>query len=487
MKKSLILVLGMLLVLGFTASAFATDVTIGGEIRVRGEFNTNTTDFDDNAGDNASWYDQRVRLSVKAEVTPNTMGFIELESGTGDINGLDGGSNVADSWTWGGSWLAGVGSASGATGNIGAGLGNRKASDLRIRQAWILHKGSGLLGFNSGIKIGHIVFTLGNGLFFDRRAYGDDAIILFVDPTDELHVGLVHIKLNENNIAVNDDMNDYSLIVAYKGDGFKVSGDLSYLDVQDMTTNLGLPAGAGPDSEGLHFWNFGLRGDTTVAGLNLHGDLELQTGKAKDNYVDPTTGAIGERKYKGYAWMVGGDYNISDITVGLETAFGSGDKVEYSTTFPNGSTGSKNESFVTSLDNWDPHYTFVYEHRAPSAVGGLGTGLANTWYIKGSASTKPISDLTASCDIYYLRASKAVALMAARNSNGVLKTSKDLGWEIDGSITYQIDKNLVYFVEGGYLFAGSAYDYPDPANPVNGNNKSADNAYAVRHGLTLTF
>ena len=40
--------------------------------------------------DHNSKYDQRVRLSVKATVSPNTFGFIELESG-----------DSGDTYTWG--------------------------------------------------------------------------------------------------------------------------------------------------------------------------------------------------------------------------------------------------------------------------------------------------------------------------------------------------------------------------------------------------
>ena len=76
--------------------------------------------------------------------------------------------------------------------------------------------------------------------------------------------------------------------------------------------------------------------------------------------------------------------------------------------------------------------------------------------------------------------------MGATNSDGSEKRSKAIGTEVDATLTYQVDTNLVYFVEAGYMFAGSAYDYPTPAS-ADGNNTSADNPYGVRHGLSLEF
>ena len=98
MKKSLLIVLSMLLVMGFATTVFAvhaeipaetqsvvakgaTQITLGGSIRFRGETKVNTGDFLDDRADNFSGYDGRVRLSVDCQVSPNTMGRIQLESG----------------------------------------------------------------------------------------------------------------------------------------------------------------------------------------------------------------------------------------------------------------------------------------------------------------------------------------------------------------------------------------------------------------------
>jgi predicted porin len=51
----------------------------------------------------------------------------------------------------------------------------------------------------------------------------------------------------------------------------------------------------------------------------------------------------------------------------------------------------------------------------------------------------------------------------------------DIGFEIDGSMTYALAKNLKYWVEGGWLFADDYYGV------------GSDDAVALRHGIELTF
>lgn len=441
MKRYLVVLLGVIFVLGLAATSFAihaeipaetqavvakgkTQITIGGEIRARGEYKE--VDFnDDTPGD--SYYDSRVRLSVDAQVTPNTQGFIQVEAGNGDTK---------DNYTWG------VGN-NGATG--GYPVGNAKRGQFNLLQAWILYKGSGLLGVPAGVKVGHMPLALGNKLFFDHSKFGDDAIVFFVDPTKELHISLWTAKFREGAANASDDADAYVGLFTYKGQGFNLSGDVTYVDdkVVAMYPN------------DIHFWNFGLRGDTKIDPVTLRADVELQSGKK--------TGT--NEKYRGYAILLGADAKVSGVKVTAEFAYGSGD---------NDPNDNKIKSFVTSLGA-DPHFTYVYEYRTPNACGGTPTtgiqfgGLCNTWYIKLGASGDITKEISASLNAYLLRAAKTQA--------GV---DKDIGFELDPKIVYKIDKNLSYWVEGGYLFAGDFWKGNDP-------NKSVDDAYAIRHGIMLSF
>jgi len=457
-KRYLALVAGLIFVLGFTAVAFAihaeipsdtqavvakgtTQITLGGEIRARGEYKE--VDFDkDTPGD--SYYDSRVRLSVDAQVTPNTSGFVQVEAGSGPTD---------DNYKWG------------TAGNGAKGIynvGNAKQGSFNILQAWILHKGEGLLGVPAGVKVGHMPLALGNKLFFDHTKFGDDAIVFFVDPTKELHIGLLTAKFREGATNSADDANAYVGLFTYKGQGFNLSGDITYVDDQSTTVS-----GPRPNGSDIHFWNFGLRGDMKVDPVTIRADVELQTGK-----IVNTGGA--EPKFKGKAFLVGADMKVDPVTLTAEFAYGSGDK---------NLGGGDIKAFVTSLGA-DPHFTYVYEYRTGNAcaldVNKDGTvnprtegmqygGICNTMYVKLGASAQPVKDLTASLNLFWLRANQV--------PDG---WKKDIGIEIDPKVTYKIDKNLTYWIEGGYLMAGDFWKGGDA-------NAKVDDAYAVRHGIMLTF
>lgn len=461
MRKYLAIILGVVFVLGFAASAFAihaeipaetqavvtkgVQVTIGGDIRVRGEFQGNTSDFNDDAADHKTFYDERIRLYVDAQVTPNTKGFIMLEGTSGQ---------TATGYNWGGQ----AGDASGSAGFYRQ--GDTKRATLNILEAWILNTGSGLLGMPAGIKIGHMPLALGNKFFFDHTLFGDDAIVLFADPTKELHVALLTAKFREGDTALNDDANAYVLLANYRTKEWGVSGDVTYVDDQ---LGLGIQNAKLP----IHLWNFGLRGDVTFSGFTLRADGEFQTGK-----VD-----VADADFKGYAWNAGLDYAFSGIKLTAQYIYGSGPK-----------SGSKNvDWFVTSVSPYQ-RITYVYDYRTVTACPGLPAGatnggICNTQYVNLGVSAGLMKDLTGDLNFYWLRAAKNTSVQLAYadgsgNKPATLGNSKDIGTELDFKLSYKIDKNLNYWVEGGYLFAGGFYDTA---------NHNADDAWAVRHGIQLTF
>ena len=442
MKKYLTIMLSMLFVLGLVASSFAihaeipaetqavvakgtTQITLGGSLRFRGEYKHNTNDqIDGGTDDHIAYYDGRVRLHINAKISDTVRGFVQVEAGDG---------KTKDTWVWGGE--------SGAKGLYQQ--GDAKRGEFNLLQAWIMYNPGPI-----GIKVGHMPLALGNKLFFEHTKFGDDAIVLFAQPNPATHVALLTAKFREGNTGINDDANAYVLLARYKNSVFKIGGDVTYVDDQQPS----LAGFTGYDA--IHLWNIGLRGDINLNALVLRGDVELQTGK----FVVPGGNDL---DIKGYALLAGLDYKIANSTLTAEFAYGSGDDNAADDNF---------ETFITSLSGVQ-HYTYVYEYRTKSAVGATNTGLANTWYIKLGASTKVNRALSLKGAVYVLRAAEDVSL------NGGT-ADKDLGWEIDGKISYKLARNLEYYVEGGYFFTGDAYDYP---------GKEADNAYAIRHGIQLKF
>jgi Alginate export len=447
--------LGALFVLSFAASAFAihaeipsetqavvaasqTQITLGGELRVRGWYYDNiSSSLEPVKSDSAGWYDERVRLSLDAKVSPNVEGFVQLESNGGSAQGYPASTSTTDKYIW------------------GQGL-NTKPTDMSILQAWIMYSGSGLLGMPSGIKIGHMPLALGQMQFFDHTKFGDDAIVLFANPVKEMEVDLLTIKFaEENKLDNNDDIDGYVGIVTYKLDDKNTIG-VNY-------TYLNSPEG-GPFGPQFNPQDLSLTGSGNIAGLGWKFEGDLQFGKVTTDY-----------DAKGYAVLAGLNYAIDPINIRASFAYGSGNK-----------DNDDHKQFIV-FNGADQHYTLVYDYNlvtaGGSAAGGLGSGIANTTYYNLGIDVKPVKDLALSLDGYILRASKDTfspggALVA---DSGL---SKNVGWEVDGKLVYNIAKNLTYEADGGYMHAGSFYKDLSNDGFIGADVK---NPVVLMHKLTLSF
>jgi hypothetical protein len=294
----------------------------------------------------------------------------------------------------------------------------------------------------------------------------DEVNTYFVKLDERDTVDTVGTILHKGGTTQNDDTNAY--VVAYGTPIGKanLSADLTYIvghskQVYDKGTKL---------------FNLGVRANADLGAVRVKGDVEVQRGTDKTSAPDSFGNE--EVKYRGYAAMAGVEADLGAVTVRGNAAYGRGDKVD-----DTGDSGERNEGFQAFLSD-NQYYTFIYDYKVATAAGAKHTGINNTWYLNAGVTAKPTPDIKLSGDLYFLRATKAVAINGATDDDGTLDKSKKLGYEIDAKAEYQIDTNLVYFVEAGYLFAGAAYDV---ATSVPGDNENSDNAYAVRHGLLLKF
>lgn len=446
MRKSLIVLFSVMVVLAFAASAFAlhavksseytpglvkagkSQIELGGEIRIRGDYSKNVSDFDDDKHDTTQKYDQRVRLRTKANVTDMTMGVVELE--TTDNQG----TRNKNSYTWGCSTDSKC--ADSAT--------EKKRDALYIRQAYIAHQ----FGTIGGIKAGHMLLGLGNRLFFDHTNYGDDALLgyIAVGPGE---LSLIDIKLAERDNATldqNDDYEAYVVALEMPVGPANVSADVTYLRDRDKDTY----------DEGTHLVNIGIRADADLKVVKVKGDVEFQTGTAKEDAAGNNV------KHQAMAALLGVEANVGPATIRGGAAYGTGSDIDDDV--------DESRAFKTFLTD-NQYSTFIYDYSVKGASGAKNVGLTNTTYVNVGASVKPIADLKISADAYYLIASKKVL-------NGAGDETNKLGFEVDGKVEYQVASNLVYFMEAGILVAGDAYDSAD---------ENSDNPYRVRHGLLLQF
>lgn len=440
MKKYLAVFLAVLFILSFAVAAFAEDkpeITLGGELRARGWYLDNVnSSYLPVKTESQAWYDYRVRLNVAAKVTDNTSAFVQLETST-EKSGVLG--QTSDWYYWGT-------------------LNQKPGAGLTLRQAYISHKGSGLLGVPVGVKVGHMLLALGEKQFLDHTKYGDDAILLWTDPTKELHIGLVIAKIIEGQSSIHrDDVDMYNLIGTYKLDKDNTLGLNYTLIHSDALAGATSPYASTVDS--LNFQNLGLHANGDISGLKYAAEVDIQFGKVKGLPGDD------DIKFGGYGVMAKLAYKLDPVNLRASFAMGSGDDND---------TDNKIKEFQTTMGR-DVHYTFNYEYTIRTAAAyqvispnTRNTGIANTTYYNLGVDINPVKDLSLMLDGYIIRATKAL------DSD----QSKSVGSEVDLGIAYKIDKNLTYSVNAGVFWPGKFY------NSYVDEKKTATQAV---HCLTLSF
>ena len=475
MKKTFAILAAALFVLSFAASAFAihaeipadtqaivakggTQITLGGEIRTRGwwrnQLYSSLGQEPANSGSSYSWYDQRVRLLIDAQVSPNVSGRIHLESSGSNYD------NTNDKYTWGTSF-----------GN--SGFGNAKPkSDLLFLEAWLQYKGSGLFGFPAGVKVGHMPLKLGYGQFFDHTQMGDDALVFFMDPTKQLHIGLLTAKLAENaafnpttgvitlgtSVTDNtDDLDAYVGLLTYKiNDKNTIGLNYTYLNHSDL---------------GFSQQNAGIHADGTIGNFGYRAAFDIQFGKILKGTDD-------EAKFKGWQAMLAANYKMDPVNLRGMFVYGSGD---------DDATDDDIEEFVPYMGNIQ-NYAFIYEYQhktsalnqsglnpaAPS--NGHAAGYANSMVANLGIDWMATKAVTLSLDGYYIWAAETGGWEDVIGED----VSSTAGWEIDAKVKYAVAKNLTYQFDIGYFDPGGFFEDTNPAADVKG-------ATVMRHLLTLSF
>jgi len=463
LKKFITIILGALFVLGLSATAFAihaeipaetqavvakgvTQITLGGNIRVRGWYlndieDVDLGDFDEELSGiksripadtgSTAYYDQRVRLQLDA-ASGNTSGRIHLESNTGST----------DVSTWGSS-----------------SFDAKQSSGVSLLEAWIQHKFDA--GFPMGVKIGHMPLVLGPAkLFYDHTKFGDDAIILFADPTANTHIALLTIKVQEtgalgiaggsaqflapafglaSTFDNTDDTDAYVALLNHKLGNTTIGAYYVYINNSDLETSL--------QDAGVHAAG-------SVAGLTYTAQADIQFGD-----VSTADGALGaDNEAKGWAVWLELGYKIDPVGIRVMGAIGSGDD-EVDEDF---------ETFINFLGS-NRYYTVVYDYQLAGANGIRYNGVSNTTVLNAGIDLKPTDKLALAVDGYWLKATETDDTV-----------DDDLGWEVDVKASYDLAKNLKYFVWAGYMKTGDFYE--DLFGP-----DADENPTVVMHGIEYAF
>lgn len=477
MRKFIFIALSVLLLLSLTALAYAEgpQITLGGNILMRG-FYFNGVDFTgtynevyesptylpaknghntflgydaDFYTEAASLYTTDASITIDAKITDNLQGFMELETAQPIIG-------ASGSYIWGTQ-------------------DQKPVANLYFRQLWIKYTGSGLLGVPTGVKVGHQLLTLGEKQFLNHERFGDDAIVVFVQPTKELTIAGITAKLYEGPFSFytpwtyyaqnTDDTDLYTILATYKLDKDNTIG-INYSYISNSYLDL-------------TFQNLGLHANGILAGaLTYAAELDTQFGHVYDTEYPADHPLYGNNqlKFKGWGFMAKAGYKIDPVNLRASFAIGSGDnqdnddKIKEFQTTMGGDDVSPLDAFV--------HYTQIYERTLKTAAfdqylsGAFyrNTGIANTTYYNLGADVMATKDLSLSLDGFILRATKSWPGVSG---------SKSLGSELDAKGTYKITKNFNYFIEAGVFWPGNWYG---DTTGIEDNNVTQ-----VVHGINLTF
>jgi hypothetical protein len=478
-RKYFAIVLGVLLVLGVaaTASAMDTDITLGGKILIRGWYLKNVDNGLPSDSSSEALYSTNANLTVDIKVEENVRGFMELETSCG-------GSGNCGLYYWGGN---------GGSQNAGGTYDTKPQAPLYFRQLWIMYTGSGLLGVPSGIKAGHMPISLGEKVFLNNERFGDDAILVWVDPTKELHLAAGLAKLFEGAYTNHtDDVDGYIALGTYALDKDNTLGlNWTYIHSDGFCPSLNFAPFTGtlPNVDKLNVHNVGIHANGDISGLTYAASLNWQFGKVEATIPHggawdvvtappPTPDSI---KAKGWAALVKLGYMVDPINIRGSFAYGSGD----SDGINDGDCGE-----FQTLQGPDEigafarlvHYTQIYERTIQTTSqhalltttpGGnvRNTGIANTTYYNLGLDWQATPALRLALDGFILRATKVPT------GSG---WSKAAGTELDFKGEYKIAKNLSYFVEAAGFWAGNYYE-------DSGLVAEKENVTQLIHGLLLKF
>jgi len=459
LKKFSIIALSFLLLMSFTAIAYAihvpglpegesvvvskdTSITLGGRILVRGWYFDNVEwgagEWEPEDSNSIALYTTNLYLYVDAKITDNLQAYMELET----CNNSTGTSGL---YVWGSNDA-------------------KPDANLFFRQAWIQYTGSGLLGVPSGIKVGHQLLTIGEKQFLNLERFGTDAIVVFTNPVKELHIAALTAKIEEGDGVPGrqtftdntDDLDAYIVLGTYKLDKDNTIGaNYTFLNL--------------PDAD-LSFSNIGLHANGLLMGaLSYAAELDFQFGEIDDPGED-----IG-----GWGIMAKAAYKLDPVNLRASFAYGSGDDDA-------GDVDSEEFQVIMGNDDVSPlarfvHYTQIFErtirtaaHDQLGTVDGRSTGIANTTYYNLGLDYMPMKDLSLSLDGFYL--------LATETDSWGSDVDDNLGWEIDFKGSYKITKNLSYFMELGWFDAGDFYKSSGLVD-----SDELESVTQIVHGLNLTF
>lgn len=230
-------------------------------------------------------------------------------------------------------------------------------------------------------------------------------------------------------------------------------------------------------------------------GLTVKGEFDYLTGK--DDVANTNSGPnqsmdVNDGDINGYNFYVKANKDLSPkVNLGLTFGLGSGDD---DPTSGNGNVNKlKTMGFFYITELWEDSIMPDEEGITPQGLGAPNTRgyreLENTTIIQGNILVKPVPKLKLFGSYSLIRATEDIPGWGDTDTDGVISTteftgesSKSIGSEIDFKIDYNIYKQLVWTLRGGYLITGDAAQLL-----INGNTQSDKNPWELKMTVTYRF
>jgi len=439
MSKRLILILALAFVVGLCATTYAAvqNVKVSGDLDIKGVLRNSValTDNPSNAsfGESITAILSTVRLRVDADLTDNVSTTVRLLNERTWDEETNASTDIDVD-------LAYVTLKEFLYSPLTLTLGRQ---ELRFGNGLII----GDLDTNA-IAVGHTGTPVALPVSLDdlssRKAFDAIRATLNYDP---LVVDLVMSKIDENNVQQYDDVDLYGVNAAYA-----VSKDLNteaYLwqRSRDVASTTGI-------SKAENLRTVGARaGYTGIKDLTLGLEGAFQFGDhAAEAGIYPDEGLDNDRNRKVTA------YAIQAIAGRVFP------KVKYTPALSATYTylsGDKYNSVSDNYRGWNP----MFEDQSSGTLFNKILGFSNVQLINLSGSMKPMDDVTATLDYYYLRANQPFNSSATAVLSGVtgdpaytMKNKKTLGNEIDVGLKYDYTEDVQFGLGAGWFIPGSAFD-----------------------------
>ena len=314
----------------------------------------------------------------------------------------------------------------------------------------------------------------------------------------------VWAKLYENEYRKTDDATLYMASVNFNpnkesqlGINFYVLQDDTGADATEDTTSRRLRPGSAPDvtspyadmtqDRKLLIYQPGVDGSIKVGPAKISGFFFYQFGKAKAASAAPAN--TPDIDVSGFAADLRGDMNIGPGKVFLEGLYISGDNNENDDNYdsiitlgdfqrnasPGGYEGFSRTHMVMLLPTWNMASISQCFIGCSGGWAGdsLGNGGRGAWVIAAGYNQKFTDMLTGEVNVGYLAASD---LYSFDESIG---RDKDMGTEVNATVTANIQKGLTVSLTGAYAWVGDFMkNESDPATtPVTAGSETFKDAW----------